>query len=89
MAGTPHLKLFDDAGAAISVAKTSKAGDDLQVLRLGAAWYLKKPGASRIEPRFLCTDGHWRRYNLIPELPGSDAGRKSHCGDSAPPSAGQ
>ena len=65
------LALFDDPAAA--VARGRRTGADIQLLPLGGRHYLKKPGAPDVEPRFLCSDGRWRRYDLIPELPGSAA----------------
>ena len=66
-----RLALFDDPTAA--AARGRKTGADVQVLPLAGRHYLKTPGRPDVEPRFLCTDGRWRRYDLIPELPGSAA----------------
>lgn len=67
-----NLKLFDTQLEAREAADRSKAGV-IYPMPLGKKVYLKKAGEPGIEPKFLCTDSRWRRYDLIPELPGSSA----------------
>ena len=69
------LKLYDDPTDALEASRRSRASSDLQVLLLDGRYYLKKPGSDGVEPKFLCTDGRWRRYDLVPELPGSEAAK--------------
>ena len=70
---TAHLRLFDDLEEAKITQGRSRVNTYPQIFPLGRQHYLKKPGQADVEPQFLCTDGRWRRYDLIPELPGSDA----------------
>ncbi len=66
------LRLFDTPSAASDAqAKSSVVA---QILELpGKGFCLKKPGLPNIEPKFLCEDGRWRCYDLIPDLPHSTA----------------
>ena len=68
-----HLRLFDNPEEAKIAQGKSRTNIYPQIFPLGRQHYLKKPGLAGIEPQFLCADGRWRRYDSIPELPGSDA----------------
>lgn len=70
---THRLKLFGVPEDAERAAARSRAGNDLQRLVLDGKTYLKKPGSDGIEPRYLCEDGRWRRYDAIVDLPHSTA----------------
>lgn len=67
-----NLRLFDSSNDASDAADEASV-PGVQVLLLDAHWYLKKPGRENVEPEFLCDDDEWRRYDLIRELPGSEA----------------
>lgn len=72
-----ELKLFDTPEDAVAIARRSRVVRHIEVLILaerGQA-YLKQTGGPSVEPTFLCADGRWRRYDLIPELPHSEAGK--------------
>ncbi|MCY4548110.1 MAG: hypothetical protein OXC28_07070 [Defluviicoccus sp.] len=69
----PRLRLFPSAEEAVAAAGRSAAGDDLETIPFGAGLYLRKPGRPGVEPRFLCADGRWRKYDSVPDLPGSAA----------------
>lgn len=64
--GLARLRLFDDAGEARDRARTT--GADIQVVVYGTYIYLKRPGRPRVEPRYLCKDGHWRKWDNVAEL---------------------
>ena len=72
--GMSHrLKLFpDQATVSAAIAKTKVQG--VQQLQLGdLGFYLKRPFRPNVEPRFLCADGRWRKYDDILDLPHSAA----------------
>ena len=69
-----RLKLWDSPQKAFEAARRTRAGGAIQALPLGAAGhYLKQAGSDDVEPRYLCTDGRWRRYDAIVDLPHSTA----------------
>ena len=61
------------AEEAKQTVRRSTIGAELQIIPKAGSFYLKRVGRENVEPRFLCKDGRWRRYDLIPELPGSAA----------------
>lgn len=63
-----RLRLYESPADAAEAARASNAGDNLEAHRLGARSYLKKPGQPNIEPRYLCVDGRWRKWDNIEEL---------------------
>lgn len=65
---TARLRLYDDSQEAVQAARASKAGADIEVHLYGTRHYLKKPGQPNIEPRFLCADGRWRKWDHVAEL---------------------
>ena len=69
-----RLKLWDSPQAAYEMARRSRTHGVLQVLPLGiAGHYIKQPGSDSVEPRYLCEDRRWRRYDAIVDLPHSTA----------------
>lgn len=69
-----RLKTFSDRAAADKAAAKSKAAQGLIVMPLGRVHYLKLPSPGLgVEPKYLCADGRWRKYDLIVDLPHSTA----------------
>lgn len=69
-----RLQTFADSTAARARASASAFTYDLEVMRQpGVGIHLKRRMGPGIEPRYLCTDGYWRRYDAIVDLPHSTA----------------
>ena len=71
---TGRLRLFGDWDAAEEQVEKSMSVNALCIMTMGRQHYIKmqspRPG---VEPSFLCTDGAWRKYDNIEDLPFSSA----------------
>lgn len=74
--GDVHLQFFAEMPDALDRLCKAKVSRPIDVRALEGGLYLRQEGAPSIEPTFLCTDGRWRRYDLVPELPHSSAAPK-------------
>ena len=63
-----ELRLFEDSAAAGAAISRSTGGHTIVAVPLERGFYLKRLGLPRIEPRYLCTDGRWRKWDNVPEL---------------------
>jgi len=69
-----QLKIFPTQKEADAAVEKSASRVPLAVMQLDRQrHYIKRAGNVGIEPTYLCTDGRWRKYDLIPELPHSTA----------------
>lgn len=70
-----NLKIFPDRDAAQLRADKSTAASDLVTIALARQRFYIKMASPRpgVEPKYLCTDGRWRKYDEIIELPYSMA----------------
>ena len=62
-----RLRLFDKAADAVDASDHSTVAD-IEVHGLAGQFFLKKVGQPNIEPRYLCVDGRWRKWDNVAEL---------------------
>ena len=71
----PVVRRFADIREASEAASMRSFSGVHQVHFHGVGWCLKRPGARLgVEPTYLCSDGRWRKYDRIADLPHSTAG---------------
>lgn len=68
MTTTVALRLFEDPVSAAEAMTRSKGDHTIAPIPWRGRFYLKRLGLPNIEPRYLCTDGRWRKWDNVPEL---------------------
>lgn len=67
-APTARLRLFDTPAEASGAIARSTGGHTVVAVPLGGKLYLKRLGLPNIEPRYLCSDSRWRKWDNVAEL---------------------
>ena len=73
---TAHLKIYSSrAECETGIMQSKVSAAPLVSMALDRTRYYIKMASPRpnVEPKYLCTDGRWRKYDEIPELPHSTA----------------
>ena len=78
-----RLRIFPDRRSGDEAVEQSASSIELVVLSLDRnRFYLKRPSPRLgVEPTYLCTDGRWRKYDRIVDLPHSSAAKTSKVSD--------
>lgn len=63
-----RLRLFGSSVEAAAAIERSTGDHTLVAVPLRRALYLKRLGLPNVEPRYLCTDGRWRKWDNVAEL---------------------